>query len=250
VQQLRSSTSEPQRLTVPWLIALHLCPGIVFTALLIVTSRLFVQHGLTAYLAELLLVPVCLAPMLAGVVLFWNARTGEGLSLVRSITYRERGSAADYILWPILLYLTFAAASLVVGPLSSVLQQRFLGWFPSQLTVNAMISGLASSPPGSRLATLLLGGSLSGVVAPLVEESYFRGFLLPRIRHLGIMAPILNAFLFGLHHFFSPWSLPVIFVAFLPVAYVVQAKRNYRIGVVVHAMFNLTGVLTLAARVM
>jgi membrane protease YdiL (CAAX protease family) len=249
VQPTSSSTSEPQRLTVPWLIALHLCPGVVFTVLLILMSRLFVQHGLTAYLAELLLVPVCLAPMLAGVVFLWNAHTREGLSLIRSITYRERGSAGDYILWPILLYLSFAAASLVVRPLANALQQQFLGWFPTQLTVNAMISGLASTPPGPRLATLLLGGLLSGVVAPLVEESYFRGFLLPRIRHLGIMAPTLNALLFGLYHFFSPWSLPVIFAAFLPVAALVQAKRNYRIGIVVHAMFNLTGVVTLAARV-
>jgi membrane protease YdiL (CAAX protease family) len=250
VQQLESRTTEPRTLTVPWLLALHLCPGIAFTALLIPISRLFVQHGLTAYLAELLLVPACLAPMLAGVVLFWNARTGEGPSLVRSIAYRARGSAGDYIVWPILLYLSFAAASLVVGPLSRSLQRQFLGWFPTRLTVDAMIAGLASTPPGPRLATLLLGALLSGVVAPLVEEAYFRGFLLPRIRHLGIMAPAVNAFLFGLHHFFSPWSLPVIFVAFLPVAHVVRAKRNFRVGVVVHALFNLTGVLTLAARVM
>jgi len=232
----------------PWLLALHLGPGVVFATLLILVSRVFVQHGLTAYLAEVLLVPVCLAPMLGGMVLLWNAHTGEGLSLIRSLTYRERGSVEHYIVWPILLYLLFAAGSLVVGPLTDFLQEQFVGWFPTQLTINAMLSGLASSPRGLRLATLLIAALLSGLVAPLVEEPYFRGFLLPRMRHLGIMAPAVNAFLFGLYHFFSPWNLPVIFLAFLPVAYVVQAKRNYRIGVVVHAMLNLTGVLTLAVR--
>jgi membrane protease YdiL (CAAX protease family) len=59
---------------------------------------------------------------------------------------------------------------------------------------------------------------------------------------------VLNAFLFGLYHFFSPRALPGIFVAFLPVAFVVQARRNFRIGIVVHATFNLTGVVTLALR--
>ena len=239
---------EPQALSMPWLIVLHLGPGIAFTALLIIVSRLFVAHGLTAYLAEVLLVPLCLAPIMAGIVLSWNARTGDRLPLIRSITYREHGSALDYILWPILLYLIFTVASLVVVPLSNHLQLYFLGWFPTQLTEQNMLLGLASTPLGLRRATLLAGALFSGMAAPLVEEAYFRGFLLPRMRHLGILAPALNAFLFGLYHFFSPWHLPVIFVAFLPVAYVVQAKRNYRLGVAVHALFNLTGVLTLTMR--
>ena len=73
-----------------------------------------------------------------------------------------------------------------------------------------------------------------------MEEAYFRGFLLPRMRHWGRMAPVANALLFGLYHFFTPWNLPAVFVAF-----VVQARKNFRISLVVHVLFNLTGVLTL-----
>ena len=240
------NTHEPQRLTVPWLIVLHLGPGIGFTALLIWVSQVFVQHGLTAYLAEVLLVPLILTPMLAGIVLLWNARQGEGLSLIRSLTYRKHGSVRDYVLWPTLLYLMWVGGSFVTVPLSDALQQLCLAWFPHQLTTEAMFAGLEATPPGLRMPTLLAGVLCSGLVAPLVEEAYFRGFLLPRMRHLGLAAPALSAFLFGLYHFFSPWSLPVIFLAFLPVAYVVQATGNYRIAVVVHAMLNLTGVPTVA----
>ena len=78
-----------------------------------------------------------------------------------------------------------------------------------------------------------------------MEEAYFRGFLLPRMRHWGRMAPVANALLFGLYHFFTPWNLPAVFVAFVPVAFVVQARKNFRISLVVHVLFNLTGVLTL-----
>ena len=239
---------EPQRLTALWLVSLHLAPGIVFTAVLVLVSRVFVQHGYTAYLAEILLIPVCLVPVLVSIMLVWDARSGESLSLVCAIRYREHGTVGDYIAWPLLLFLCCALGSLVLAPLADLLESSFLSWFPPQLGTDAMLGGLASSPRGLRRATLLVAALLSGVVAPLVEEAYFRGFLLPRMQHLGLMAPALNAFLFGLYHFFSPWALPVIFVIFLPVAYVVQARRNFRIGVVAHAMFNLTGVLTLTLR--
>jgi membrane protease YdiL (CAAX protease family) len=47
---------------------------------------------------------------------------------------------------------------------------------------------------------LLLGLVLSGVVAPVVEEMYFRGYLLPRLSRLGRWAPVLNVTLFALYH--------------------------------------------------
>ena len=133
----------------------------------------------------------------------------------------------------------------MIVPLSNHLEAWYLTWFPAQLGSHAIVRGVVSSTPLQRRVTLVLAIVLSGAVAPLVEEAYFRGFLLPRMKHLGWLAPVLSAFLFGLYHFFTPWSLPVIFVAFLPIAFVVQARHNFRIGVVVHAMFNLMGVLIL-----
>jgi membrane protease YdiL (CAAX protease family) len=216
----------------------------VFSAFVIVLSDTFTEHGLTAYLAELIAIPVCLVPMFAGVVRLWSRRSGEAGSMVGAITYRARGTVADYLLWPILLYAFWAVCSLGVVPLSGFLEARLFGWFPSQLSTHALVSGVASAPPLQRHATLVLAILFSGGLAPLAEEAYFRGFLLPRMRHWGRMAPVASGFLFGLHHFFTPWSLPAIFVAFVPIAYVVQERKNFRIGLVVHAMFNLTGVLT------
>jgi CAAX protease family protein len=240
-----SDHRDPSGLAFPWLVALHLCPGVVFSGLLIVLSRVFIQQGLTAYLAELVLIPACLAPMLAGIVLLWSRRPGEPRTVIRALAYRERGTLADYVLWPISLFLCWAVCSLGVNPLVGVLEARFFQWFPARLGTQAMISAVTSSPAEQRNVMFVLAILLSGLLAPLAEEAYFRAFLLPRMSHLGRMAPVVSAFLFGLYHFFCPWNLPAIFVAFLPVGFVVQARRNFRIGVVVHAMFNLAGVLTL-----
>jgi membrane protease YdiL (CAAX protease family) len=243
------ATVEPPQelpsLTALGILGFHLIPGAVFSALLIFMSRVFIRHGLTAYLAELLLIPACLLPMLAGTMLVAAKQSGAGLSLRRAIGYSSPGTVGDYVGWPALLFLCWALASLAVVPLSRHLEAWYLTWFPAQLGNHALVGGVISSPPVQRHVTLVLALLLSGLLAPLVEEAYFRGFLLPRMKHLGWLAPVLSAFLFGLYHFFTPWGLPVIFVAFLPIAFVVQARQNFRIGVVVHAMFNLVGVITL-----
>jgi membrane protease YdiL (CAAX protease family) len=108
---------------------------------------------------------------------------------------------------------------------------------------------LLSSPPAQRPITLGLAVLFSGVVAPVVEESYFRGFLLPRMAHWGWAAPVVNALLFAVYHFYFPGNVPGIFAAFVPTAFIVMAKKNWRIGVVFHSVINLWGVYSLATSI-
>ena len=42
---------------------------------------------------------------------------------------------------------------------------------------------------------------------PIVEELYFRGYLLPRMEWMGRWAPLVNVSLFSLYHFWSPWQI-------------------------------------------
>jgi len=45
------------------LITLHLLPGLVFAGFFFVLSHVFIQRGYTGYLALLILIPACLAPI-------------------------------------------------------------------------------------------------------------------------------------------------------------------------------------------
>ena len=234
------SVPEPRMLSVGQLLALHLAPGVLFSSALIAVSNVFVHHGLTAYLAELVLIPACLAPTLLLVMWWWTRRCEEGSRLSRVIPYSAPGTIGDYVGWPLLLYAAWGLLSLALVPFATWWEGHFVGWFPSQLGTQALVDGVAHATPGARQVTLVLAILFSGV-----EEAYFRGFLLPRMANRGWMAPVASAFLFGLYHFFTPWSLPVIFVAFLPAAFVVRARRNFRISMVLHMLFNLTGVITL-----
>ena len=126
-----SDHQEPPRLPAHYLIGLHLAPGVVFSAFFFVLAGVFAQHGLTACLAELIAIPACLMPLLIGIIFLSNRRSSDARSIIRAITYRERGTVGDYVLWPILLYVCWALNSLLAVPLTAGLEIRCFSWFPT-----------------------------------------------------------------------------------------------------------------------
>jgi len=233
----------------PLLIALHLVPGLIFGGVFFVLSWTFIGSGLTGYLALLVTIPVCLVPIEIGVMRFWSAReTGRG-SVSAAILYRQRGTVVDYIVWPFLLFICWGVLSIAIAPISQYLDANLSGWLPAWATQESLFNDLLSSPSTQRPVTLGLAVLLSGVVAPVVEESYFRGFLLPRMAHWGWMAPVVNALLFAVYHFYFPGNVPGIFGAFVPTAFIVMIKKNWRIGLVFHSAVNLWGVYSVATAI-
>ena len=91
------------------------------------------------------------------------------------------------------------------------------------------------------LLIIMLTFLFNGFLAPIVEEYYFRGFLLPRMNKLGKSAPAVNSILFSLYHLFSPMEILTRILALLPLSYVVWYKKNIYIGIVVHCSLNLFG---------
>jgi membrane protease YdiL (CAAX protease family) len=81
----------------------------------------------------------------------------------------------------------------------------------------------------------------SGMIAPIIEELYFRGFLLPRIDRLGVWAVLLNVSLFAFHHLWTPLLNPGRILAWFPIIFIVWRKQNIYIGLYVHLITNLMG---------
>jgi membrane protease YdiL (CAAX protease family) len=228
----------------PLLITLHLVPGLIFGVFFFVLSWILVRRGLTAYLALMIAVPACLAPIEIGVMFLWSVRSTGTLSLSEAIRYRRKGTVVDYVVWPLLLFLCWGALSIALGPVAQYLETHLPAWFPVWATQGALIDGLTNCPPIQRNFTLVLAVLSSGFVAPVVEEMYFRGFLLPRMEHWGWAAPIVNALLFAVYHFYFPGNVLPIFVVFVPISVVVMVRKNWRIGLIVHSMANLWSVFS------
>ena len=226
------------------LIVLHLVPGIIVAVFFFILSWILIQRGLTGYLALLITIPACLVPMEIGLMLLWSVRFAGTRSLLDAIRYRQKGTLVEYVVLPLLLFLCWGVMSIAIQPFSQYLEDHLSAWLPVWATQEALINGLTNCPPTQRFITFLLAVLLSGFVAPIVEELYFRGFLLPRMEHCGWAAPVVNSLLFAIYHFYFPGNMPGIFVAFLPISYVVRIKKDWRIGAIVHSMFNLWGVFS------
>jgi membrane protease YdiL (CAAX protease family) len=80
-------------------------------------------------------------------------------------------------------------------------------------------------------AVLLINGSLSlivnGVLGPLIEETYFRGYLLPRLSRLEKKGVFLNVILFAIYHFWTPWRVIKLTLLTLVLGLIVWWKKKH-----------------------
>jgi membrane protease YdiL (CAAX protease family) len=121
-------------------------------------------------------------------------------------------------------------ASFVLAPLDTAIYKALFAWMPA-----GSLSGYSESVVVTTFAVSIV---FVGLVGPAVEELYFRGFLLPRMAHLGTKAPILNAVLFSLYHFWTPWQFFSLIGFFLPTIWVTWRTKDLRVSLWVHCLAN------------
>ena len=92
---------------------------------------------------------------------------------------------------------------------------------------------------------MVIAYGIANVAAAIVEELYFRGYLMPRLSPLKGWAPLVNAVLFALQHFLSPWQQLSIILGILPQVYLVSRKRNIYLGIIAHSLLNLLSAILL-----
>ena len=91
-------------------------------------------------------------------------------------------------------YLAFA----LTAPLTEAVHASVFAWWPSELDYTEHLANPGYSR-GLLVAAWTLGLAVTTIAVPVVEEAYFRGYLLPRLAHLGRWAPVVNTVLFALY---------------------------------------------------
>jgi CAAX protease family protein len=230
----------PERYTLSKTLFFHLAPGVPFTLAFLLAALLVNRVGGSTYLALVLCIPLILVPCEVGVLIVerrricWNWRSIVAPRGSRGV------SVLDILLSVVALYAIAQAAAALAAPSRTVILRAMANWLPPW----AVFAGL---PGGISPRTLWLGLFLSGLVAPIVEELYFRGFLMPRIPVSGGWAPAVNAALHSIYHFYTPWNYLVFFLAFLPLAYYVRLRGNLVPTIITHCLFNSVGVIVALA---
>lgn len=238
-------SSTPEQFSVPRLLILHLLPGALIAVAFLALAPAAKAAGLPPIAALLAAIVVVLIPVELGTVLLAARRDGFDAT----VPYRSRLRSRDWLwLVPVLILAAFAGfgISMVIEPR---LVERFFGWLPEWFVAPLPLGNVDDYTVGAWSVTLVAYFVLNGVLGPVVEELYFRGYLLPRMERLGRWAPLINVTLFSLYHFWSPWQVLARILGLGPMVYAVRWKRNVYLGMVIHCALNSLGVLLVAALV-
>jgi uncharacterized protein len=221
-------------------IILHLLPGVVFLAFWFLVAPLVQRWGLPVAIAGSLAILFGQLPLVLGILLYQSRKETGHFSLRGVIAYRRPVPLWQYLVFVPLLCIWYFQASSIWTSFQKDLFTSLL-WLPRWL--ENPLPFIDQGPYSPLVTTITLGVALisSGIIAPIIEELYFRGFLLPRIDRLGVWAVLLNVSLFAFHHLWTPLVNPGRILAWFPIIFIVWRKQNIYIGLYVHLITNMVG---------
>ena len=230
-----TATPLAEQHTIPRSVLLHLVPGIVTAALFYLIGSYVVRAGYPGIAAGILAGAL-------GVVLLeylWLMRERRRLGGWGAVlpyrpgrfTWRKGLLVVGLVVWGF-------GASMVMAGIRDGIKASYFSWLPgfaltplpADIRQTASASALIVTAVGYLLILVLLG--------PLIEELFFRGYLMPRLARLGAFAPLLNVVLFSAYHLWKPWDVLTVIVTLLPMGYAVWWLRDIRIGIGVHLLLN------------
>jgi membrane protease YdiL (CAAX protease family) len=222
-------------------ILLHLLPGVFIVALFVAAAPPVMQAGYPPLLAMAVAgVGGGLAFQLAD--LFYQGKRKNGKwSLERIVLFCQSVPVRDYLL----LVPLFTLAAFLIYGLTIPVGAYLLGlipWLPQWFEMRD-VALLAQYSRSSLVTTFWLSLALNGIAAPIVEEMYFRGYLMPRLSRFGRLTPIIEVALFTLYHFWQPYFWVTQFLSMLPVVVAVWWRRSIKLGILTHAAMNIIGLI-------
>ena len=154
-------------------------------------------------------------------------------------------SGWQYVVLGPLLFLWLGFVFVIVAPpVDLAIIDSLFSWVPDWFFFGST-DPLAQYSRSALVIAAVLNLILNGIAGPVVEELYFRGYLLPRLWRLKGWAPLVNVVLFSLYHFFTPWQNVIRIIAYVPMVYAGWWKRNVYLGIIVHCAGNSFGAISM-----
>lgn len=248
----QSAAAQPtgaiEQLRLPTLLVFFLVPGALMTVVYVLIAPLVERAGFPPVAALLIAVVLVLLPIELGVIL--RAGRGQPQRIRSVVPYRRPLPTRDWLwLLPVLVVAAFVGFGLSMAFEPAVIDGLF-GWLPDWFVRPIDPDLVSDYSREAWIVTLAAYLVLNGFAGPIVEELYFRGYLLPRMDWMGRWAPLVNVSLFSLYHFWSPWQIIGRILGFGPTVYAVRWKENVYLGMVVHCTLNTLGVILVAGLVL
>ncbi|MDO9085213.1 MAG: CPBP family glutamic-type intramembrane protease [Anaerolineaceae bacterium] len=208
----------------------HLLPGILIGVFYFLVRQPIENLGYPSVMGLIMAIIFILIPFELGFLLYQAKKTNGTYSLKGIISYTNPIPWWQLIFWVGLVFLLTGVIFTFLKPLELFFQSKLFFWIPQ---LNSGLDGEYSKQV--LIFTYSIFFLFVAFLGPLVEELYFRGYLLPRMK--GKIGPLLHSFLFAAYHVFTPWMIITRTIGLLPLIYAVKHKNIY-VGIIVHILLN------------
>jgi membrane protease YdiL (CAAX protease family) len=171
-----------------------------------------------------------------GLLLFVAKKTTKSYNILKLIPFQEKSKFVEYLLFIMILIMWALGVNAVLTPFELGLRDGLFAFVPDNFAIRNI--DFSATPKNLLIFAACFAIFSNGFVAPITEELYFRGYLLPRINLSPVMAVITSAVLFSLYHFYSPWYFFSRILMMIPLYYLVMKRKNIRFSIMAHVIAN------------
>lgn len=230
-----------KKLSLPKLLFFVFAPAIGYLISFIILSNLLIDT-IPPYLSCLLGIILVMVPFQLGCILITSKKEYGHYSLKSALVFTKKIPKARFITS---IVFSIVWASVVFSLLQNIehgfMFRTVFKFVPDYYKLGDFPNQINSYPVHILKITAVAALLLNGIVAPVIEELYFRGLLLPRISQYGKLAPLIITILFSFYHLFSPWENITRIIAMFPYNYLVWKNQNIFIGIITHCIINSIG---------
>jgi hypothetical protein len=213
-------------------IILHLLPGLIIGLVYFVLKAPTARLGYPSIMALMVSIAIALIPLELGYLIIQGFKRNKKFSLEGIVTYRVHIPFWNYLVYIPVLFIGIGLVFTLLKPLDRFLWHTMFSWIPQ------IEGGLQKGFTREILVkTYVMVAVFGMILGPIVEELYFRGYLLPRMKYAGKFSPLIHSFLFSIYHVFTPWMIVTRTVGMIPLAYAVK-RKNLNISMIVHILIN------------
>jgi uncharacterized protein len=224
------------------LIFLHLFPGIVFIIVYILISKSGLLDGCPKIVIASLSSVFSIIPIELGILFYFAKKETGNYNLFTILGLKNRLSLVKLMGFSLLLLVVGVIIMTVMKPASDYTLHVVFHWIPDWYIWSQDMSLFSRN---MILLTIAADLIIFTLLVPIIEEFYFRGYLLSRMKWMGKYSVLLNVVLFSIYNFQSPWLILTRILFMLPFVYLVYKKDSMKLGIVVHCIANFTEVVTL-----
>ena len=223
-------------------IVLHLLPGALIAAAYVwIGLPISEAVGYPSLFGFLVAGVIVLLPWELGLLFYLGRQRNRKWSLDGVVLFRNRIPKLRLFINVLGLCVWAFAVAIGLSFIDTFLLGRFFSWVPDRLQLNGF-NPTDHSITFFKIATVF-NLLVFGIAAPLIEELYFRGFLLPRMSGMGRSAPIVNSVLFVLYHFWTPWMAVTRILFVVPMVWLVWKKQAIEVSIWTHCALNSIGIV-------